>query len=140
MVGCVPHSPHGCVLSTGQSSRKFHRTIAGGFDHSLFAPDFMEHEFFYASDLELSPPVFMPSTAALAKVSAFLLGLSLNSANGSKPHISFPGGGDAEKALMTVDMSDHVRTKSQPHEDAAFMALRLLVLRSVEQLSEDLSL
>ena len=137
MVGCVPHSPYGCVLSTGQSSRKFHRTIAGGFDHSLFAADFMEHEYLYASDLELSPPAFMSSTAALAKTSAFLLVLSLKSTNGSKSIISNPGGTDAEKALLAVDVSDHVRTRSQPHQDAAFMALRLLLLRSVEQLSDD---
>ena len=137
LVGCVPHSPHGCVLSTGQSSRKFHRTIAGGFDHSLFAADFMEHEFLYARDLELSPPAFMSSTAALAKTSAFLLVLSLQGTNGSKLLMSNPGGADAEKALLAVDMSDHVRTRSQPHQDAAFMALRLLLLRSVEQLSED---
>ena len=140
MVGCVPHSPHGCVLSTGQASRKFHRTIAGGFDHSLFAADFMEHEFLYARDLELSPPAFMSSTAALAKSSSFLLVLNLNNTAGSASNslsIINPGGEDVEKALLAVDMSEHVRTRAKPHQDAAFMALRLLVLRSVEQLSDD---
>ena len=72
IVGCVPRSPHGCFLSTGQASRKFHRSIAGDFDHTLFAPDFLEHEFLHLSDLLLSPPAFMASVAALIRTGVYL--------------------------------------------------------------------
>jgi len=135
MVGSVPHSAYGCVLSTGQASRKFHRTIAGGFDHSLFASDFMEHEYLYTRDLDLSPPAFMSSVAALAKSSSFFLASNCNT--GNKLQLLNPGGEDVEKALLAVDMGEHVVRRSTLHQESAFIALRLLVLRAVEQVSDD---
>lgn len=105
MIGCMPHSAHGCVLSTGQASKKFHRSIAGDFDHSLFAPDFLEHELLHAKDFELSPPVFISSIAALLRSKAFLVSSrgasekALRSQNPSRCPVN-AGGTDLEQALL----------------------------------------
>ena len=73
MVGCMPQSAHGCVLSSAQASKKCHRTIAGDFDNSLFAADFLEHESFHPREFELSPPAFISSIAGLLRCKAFLV-------------------------------------------------------------------
>lgn len=111
MTGCMPQSAHGCVLGSGQASRKFHRTIAGDFDHSLFAPDFLEHEFLSPRDFELSPPAFISSIAALLRCEAFLVSLS-NAPNEKIVRAQNPGrcptnagGDDVVKAVLVSDRS-----------------------------------
>jgi hypothetical protein len=106
-IGYIPHSPHGCFLKTGQASRKFHRTIAGGFDHSLFAPDFMEHEFLFPRDVSLTPPSFILSLAALIHCGSYLLlfrsnHVSVELSKSSDPggRVLVAGGSDVENALL----------------------------------------
>jgi hypothetical protein len=107
VIGCMPQSTHGCVLTTAQASRKLHRTIAGDFDHSLFAPDFLEHEFLYPRDFELSPPAFLASIAALLRCEAFLV-MSRDSSKEERLRSQNPGrcpvnvGGDDVKWALLV--------------------------------------
>jgi len=106
LVGCVPQSPHGCILSTGQATRKFHRTMAGQFNHFLFASDFMEHSCLHARDVNLSPPAFMASIKALIRSKSFLL-LSRASKTSitSKDDVRLVGEGssDVETALLVSE-------------------------------------
>lgn len=106
VVGYLPHSPCGCILSTGQASRKFHRSIAGDFDHTLFAPDFMEHEFLYPNDVSLSPPAFMSSIASLIYSRASLR-LNITNANVEHMHstrcLANAGGDDMENSIKVSD-------------------------------------
>ncbi|CAB9526652.1 expressed unknown protein [Seminavis robusta] len=137
-LGCMPHSSHGCLLSTGQASRKFHQAIAGGFDQSLFAPDFMEHEFLYPADIELAPPAYISSLAALIRSRASASSSCANSSHIQQTTIPrYLGGDEVEKAVLAVDTSHHMLIRSLRYPDAAFLALRLLLLRSTEQLADD---
>lgn len=71
-MGHVPSSSFGCVLSVGQTSKKFHRTIPGGFDTDSFANDFLDYEIYAQSDFIMGPPAFVPSFFALFLEAAYL--------------------------------------------------------------------
>jgi hypothetical protein len=97
----MPQSSHGCLLCTGQASRTLHRTVSGDFDQSPFAPDFIEDEFLYTDNFEVSPPAFLSSTAALFRSRA---AARLGPANGKGPsdHLGpqYIGGCDVVKAVL----------------------------------------
>jgi hypothetical protein len=97
----MPQSSHGCLLCAGQASRKLHRTIAGDFDQSSFAPDFMEDEFLYTSDFEVSPPAFLSSMAALLRSrAAARLGASDGTSSSDDIQPQYLGGSDVLEAIL----------------------------------------
>jgi hypothetical protein len=71
-LGHVPSSGFGCVLSVGQTSKKFHRTIPGGFDTDAFADDFLDYEIYSQGDFIMGPPAFVPSLFSLFLEAAYL--------------------------------------------------------------------
>ena len=71
-MGQVPGSSFGCVLSSGQSSRKFHRAAPGGLDSGYFETDFLDYEVSCPSDFMMKPPSFVCSLYCLLLEIAFL--------------------------------------------------------------------
>ena len=71
-MGQVPGSSFGCVLSAGQSSRKFRRAAPGGLDPSYFATDFLDYEVNCPSDFMMKPPSFVCSLYSLLLEVAYL--------------------------------------------------------------------
>ena len=71
-MGQVPGSSFGCILSAGQSSRKFHRTAPGGLDAASFTTDFLDYEVNCPSDFMMKPPTFVASLYSLLLEAAYL--------------------------------------------------------------------
>ena len=86
-MGQVPGSSFGCILSAGQSSRKFHRTAPGGLDAGSFSTDFLDYEVNCPSDFMMKPPSFVASLYSLLLEVAYLK-VELDSSNQASKELS----------------------------------------------------
>lgn len=106
VVGAIPLSNHGCILKVGQEGVSHHRVIAGDAAE-------LDHEVFSLGKASIAPPAFLPSL--------------LNHL------LSTPGDDNVtSKSLSRVKHHFLSRLQQSSSGHAAFVALRLLVLRSVE--------
>ena len=72
-LGNVPRSVFGCILRSGQSSRKLHRRhVADGLDADIFPSDFLKPEVHGPSSFMMTPPAFVPSLYSLFLEAAYL--------------------------------------------------------------------
>jgi hypothetical protein len=73
-MGEVPGSSFGCILSAGQSSRHFHRSVPERLDPNAFTAGFIDYAVHCAGDFMLKPPAFVTSLYVLVLEAAYLRG------------------------------------------------------------------
>lgn len=107
-VGCMPSSHYGCIICVGQEGSHYHRTLVDDSSQVL------EHEVFSFGRFSLTTPAFVPSL--------------LN-------HLPFePEGKSQSPEESSLLGTEYFAAFLRPdhRRDTALLALRLLVLRSIE--------
>mmetsp|Transcript_4958 Transcript_4958/g.14430 ORF Transcript_4958/g.14430 Transcript_4958/m.14430 type:complete len:2326 (-) Transcript_4958:158-7135(-) len=139
-LGIAPGSSFGCLLRSGQSSKKLHRLVPdGGFDVDIFAADFLDYEIMGPSTFIMTPPACIPVLyshfveVAHLKVTYMHDRPKKGDAETSEDWQMKKE--DAEIRIRTIEQRIVHRLNDAPNQDAISMALQLLILRAVEQMA-----
>eukprot|EP00980_Cylindrotheca_fusiformis_P001288 scaffold333_cov133-Cylindrotheca_fusiformis.AAC.14 len=133
-MGPVPRSSYGCGLRAGQGSKNVNRAAVGGFSGEEFSTNILNAELFGPGEFLMTPPAFVPSLYSMFVEAAYLR-TEVAVIEECKAEESSGVLNEESTRILNIERHIHSRLTTSPNKDAVVMALRLLILRTVEMLA-----